>query len=123
MANRHRGEIDAKFDGREYTLCLTLGALAELEDAFGADDLLELTERFQGGRFKSRDLTRIIGAGLRGGGHNLTDEDVSDLRPEGGLTGLASIVTLLLSITFGGEEDANRGRPPKTSGGPPVNPI
>ncbi|MEP0519658.1 MAG: gene transfer agent family protein [Hyphomicrobiales bacterium] len=123
MANRHRGEIDAKFDGREYTLCLTLGALAELEEAFGADDLLELTERFQGGRFKSRDLTRIIGAGLRGGGHNLTDEDVSDLRPEGGLTGLARMVTLLLSITFGSNEDGNRGHSPNMSDGQPSNPI
>jgi hypothetical protein len=38
-ANRHRGEIEARFDGKPYRLCLTLGALAELEDAFAADDL------------------------------------------------------------------------------------
>ncbi|MFK8034283.1 MAG: gene transfer agent family protein [Hyphomicrobiales bacterium] len=123
MANRHRGEIDAKFDGREYTLCLTLGALAELEDAFGADDLLDLTDRFQGGRFKARDLTRIIGAGLRGGGHSLTDEDVSDMRPEGGLTGLARLVTRLLSITFGNTETQDE---PRHENGPKdasVNPI
>lgn len=123
MANRHRGEIDAKFDGREYTLCLTLGALAELEDAFGADDLLDLTDRFQGGRFKARDLTRIIGAGLRGGGHSLTDDDVSDMRPEGGLTGLARLVTRLLSITFGSSETPDE---PRHENGPKdasVNPI
>lgn len=123
MANRHRGEIDATFDGREYTLCLTLGALAELEDAFGADDLLELTERFQGGRFKARDLTRIIGAGLRGGGHNLTDEDVSDLRPEGGLTGLARLVTLLLSITFGSSDVQDSTEQKKPLKDTPSNPI
>jgi hypothetical protein len=39
MANRHRGEIEAVLDGRPRTLCLTLGALAELEAAFGAQDL------------------------------------------------------------------------------------
>lgn len=119
MANRHRGEIDATFDGREYTLCLTLGALAELEDAFGADDLLDLTDRFQGGRFRARDLTRIVGAGLRGGGHSLTDEDVSDMRPEGGLPGLAKLVAQLLSITFGGSSD----KIPKDVKGNTANPI
>lgn len=123
MANRHRGEIDATFDGRKYTLCLTLGALAELEDAFGADDLLDLTDRFQGGRFRARDLTRIIGAGLRGGGHNLTDEDVSDMRTDGGLTGLARLVTQLLSITFGAGETGDvkpRENPPKKASSNPI---
>ena len=33
MANKHRGEVTARLDGKDYTLCLTLGALAEL-DAF-----------------------------------------------------------------------------------------
>ena len=32
--NRRRGEVAARIDGKDYTLCLTLGALAELEDAF-----------------------------------------------------------------------------------------
>ena len=35
MVNRHRGEIEAILDGKSYRLCLTLGALAELEHAFG----------------------------------------------------------------------------------------
>ena len=48
-------------------------ALAELEDAFGADDLVALTERFATGRLKARDLTRIIGAGLRGAGEAVSD--------------------------------------------------
>lgn len=47
--NRRRGEVAARFDGVEYRLCLTLGALAELEDAFAADDLGQLVERFSGG--------------------------------------------------------------------------
>ena len=68
MANRHRGEIEAELGGARHTLVLTLGALAELEDAFGADDLGALTERFASGRLKARDLTRIIAAGLRGAG-------------------------------------------------------
>ncbi|MBZ0139192.1 MAG: gene transfer agent family protein, partial [Pseudorhodoplanes sp.] len=60
MANRHRGEIEAEIGGARRTLVLTLGALAELEQAFGADDLAALAERFAGGRLKARDLIRII---------------------------------------------------------------
>lgn len=40
MVNWHRGEIEATLDGKSYRLCLTLGALAELEQAFGEDDML-----------------------------------------------------------------------------------
>ena len=70
MANRHRGEISATLDGRERTLCLTLGALAELEAAFGADDLVALASRFESGRLSARDIVRIIGCGLRGAGES-----------------------------------------------------
>lgn len=77
MANRHRGEIEAEIGGVRRRLVLTLGALAELEDAFGADDLVALTERFGAGRMKARDLTRIIGAGLRGAGESVSDDEVA----------------------------------------------
>ncbi|WP_369123161.1 GTA-gp10 family protein, partial [Escherichia coli] len=40
MPNRHRGEIEAILDGERMTLVLTLGALAELEQAFGGEDML-----------------------------------------------------------------------------------
>ena len=49
MGNARRGDVDAVFDGKNYTLRLTLGALAELETAFGADDLVGLVGRFEGG--------------------------------------------------------------------------
>ena len=55
MANRHRGEIEANIGGARRRLVLTLGALAELEDAFGAEDLVALTERFGSGRLKARE--------------------------------------------------------------------
>ncbi len=61
MPNLHRGEIEAEIGGRPRRLVLTLGALAELEAAFGADDLVALAERFGSGRLKARDLIRIIG--------------------------------------------------------------
>lgn len=102
--NRRRGEIAAKFDGETRLLCLTLGALAELESAFGVDDLVELAERFEAGKLSAGDIIRIVGAGLRGAGNRLSDEDVADMSTEGGAAGFARIATELLWLSFGGAE-------------------
>ena len=101
MANPHRGEISASFEGEEKVLCLTLGALAELEARLGAGDLVGLSERFSSGRVTARDLTAIIGAGLRGGGNAVTDDDLARMTIEGGLRGAAEIAARLLRATFG----------------------
>ncbi|WPZ14139.1 gene transfer agent family protein [Nitratireductor rhodophyticola] len=103
--NRRRGEVAARIDGRDYTLCLTLGALAELEDAFAADDLGELAKRFSSGRLSARDMLRVIAAGLRGGGHAVSEEDVRAMRCDEGAAGFARIVSGLLMATFGGSEE------------------
>ncbi|MDS7596547.1 gene transfer agent family protein [Agrobacterium tumefaciens] len=101
-ANRHRGEIEALIDGERRILCLTLGALAELETAFAADDLTALARRFVGGRMKAEDMIRVIGAGLRGAGNVFSDEDVAAATVDGGIAGYASIVADLLIATFAG---------------------
>ena len=102
--NRRRGETAAKFDGETRLLCLTLGALAELESAFGVDDLVELAQRFEAGKLSAGDIIRIVGAGLRGAGNRLTDEDVAEMSTEGGAAGFARIATELLWLSFGGAE-------------------
>jgi len=101
MANRHRGEIEAEIGGGKHTLVLTLGALAELEDAFGAEDLVALTERFGSGRLKARDLIRIIGAGLRGAGESVRDDEVAAMAVDGGAQGYVRIAAELIAATFG----------------------
>jgi hypothetical protein len=100
MANKHRGEIAAELGGRQRTLVLTLGALAELESALGADDLVALAERFGSGRLSARDLTRIIGAGLRGAGEAITDDEVAAMTAEGGAAGFVKIAAELIAATF-----------------------
>ncbi|CEG08463.1 hypothetical protein BN961_01878 [Afipia felis] len=102
MANSHRGEIEALLGDRMRTLVLTLGALAELESAFGADDLMALAERFGTGRLSARDLVRIIAAGLRGAGESVSDDEVAALRVEGGVTGYVRIAADLIAATFDG---------------------
>jgi hypothetical protein len=98
MANQHRGEIEATLGCKRYTLCLTLGALAELEHAYGGVDLIALAERFE--RLSATDAVRILGAGLRGGGNEISDEDVAKLQFEGGAAGALAICAKLLSATF-----------------------
>jgi hypothetical protein len=101
MANRHRGEIEAEIGGARRKLVLTLGALAELEDAFGARDLPALAERFASGRLKALDLTRIIGAGLRGAGEAVSDDDVARMEAPDGAQGYVRIASDLIAATFG----------------------
>jgi hypothetical protein len=103
MPNRHRGEIEAELGGERRTLVLTLGALAELESAFGADDLVALAERFERGRMSARDAIKVIGAGMRGAGADISDEEVSRLAAPGGAAGYVKIVSELLAATFGSE--------------------
>ena len=119
MANKRRGEVAIRLDGRERNLCLTLGALAELEAAFGAGDLLALAERFDGGRLSARDLVRVIGCGLRGAGEAVSDEEVAAMRAEGGAAGLAHAAVELITLTFGAE--AQGENPPQPRG--PSRPL
>jgi Phage tail tube protein, GTA-gp10 len=101
MANRHRGEIEAELGGTKYTLILTLGALAEIEHACGGEDILAIIERFEMGRISASDAIRVIGAGLRGAGNDISDAEVSKLSVAGGAAGCFHIVAELLKATFG----------------------
>lgn len=100
--NRHRGEVGAVIDGCPQTLCLTLRSLAELEDAFGVDDLGALSQRFAKG-VSATDVATIIAAGLRGSGADVSADSVAAMRFEGGAAGAAQLCTDLLNATFGGE--------------------
>ncbi|MGZ9098279.1 MAG: GTA-gp10 family protein [Brevundimonas sp.] len=64
-ANGARGEVVAMLAGSERRLCLTLGALAEIETGLGLDGLSGLAERMRA--LSARDLTVVLAALLRGG--------------------------------------------------------
>ncbi len=110
MVNRHRGEIEAELGGKRYTLCLTLGALAEIEHAYGGEDLLAIAERFEQGRIKATDAIRVIGAGLRGAGNDIDDTTVSSLQVNGGAAGYLRIVADLLKATFAVEDSPTKNQ-------------
>jgi len=101
MVNALRGEVEAVIDGQNYTLCLTLGALAELEAALHSNDLNGLAERFENGRVSARDLIAIIGAGLRGAGNPVSNEDLARMSIDGGASRAAQLAASLLAAAFG----------------------
>ena len=100
MVNAVRGEIAAELDGKTWTLCLTLGALANLESALEVDDLSMLTNKFSSGKLSSTDLLKIIHAGLNGGGHTISETEVANMKVESGISGYVSIAARLLEATF-----------------------
>ncbi len=109
--NRFRGEIEAEIGGARRRLRLTLGALAELETAFGASDLGALAERFQSGRLSARDILLIVAAGLRGGGADLSDADVAAMPIDGGLPAFVRLAADLVAATFS-DPEGDAPRPP-----------
>ena len=58
--NAARGEVLLEIDGRPRRLCVTLGALAELEGAFDVASLAELGERLA--QLTASDLITVIAA-------------------------------------------------------------
>jgi hypothetical protein len=117
MPNARRGEVALQLGDRRYTLCLTLGALAELEEAFGVGDLMALAERFGEGRLSSRDLLALLAIALRGGGHSMSDADVAELPLCDGLAPVAAAIADLLVATFGGEAAAPNPPQPQDATG------
>jgi hypothetical protein len=70
LANIARGESLLVVDGVTRRLCLTLGALAELEGAFEADGFAELARRL--GQLSANDMVVVLAALLNGGGEPMT---------------------------------------------------
>ncbi|MFN7179751.1 GTA-gp10 family protein [Hyphomonas sp.] len=64
--NGARGEVGLMIGGTERRLCLTLGALAELEAAFGCSRISELEARLRAS--SAADMQVVLAALLRGGG-------------------------------------------------------
>lgn len=104
MANRHRGEVDLALAGETITLRLTLGALAEVEAAFGATDLAALGERLGQGRLSAADLIRFLAAAVRGAGNKMTDRDFADRVSASDLPACITALHQLFALTFGDGE-------------------
>ena len=75
--NAARGEVTAPLAGQHRRLCLTLGALAQMEAAFGVSSWQALAERL--GKLAAQDLIVVLQALLRGGGEEETAQKLPEL--------------------------------------------
>ncbi|WP_029087914.1 GTA-gp10 family protein [Brevundimonas aveniformis] len=64
--NAARGEAEVVIDGERVRLCLTLGALAEIEAALNVEGVSGLVERLR--TLRSGDLAAVLSALISGGG-------------------------------------------------------
>ncbi|MEM9250090.1 MAG: gene transfer agent family protein [Pseudomonadota bacterium] len=100
MANPLTGEVSLVLDGERRIAKLTLGALAELEDALGEVSLVEVVERFEAGRHRSSDVLALVVAGLRGGGWRGSAEDLLSADIQGGPLEASRVAASLLVAAF-----------------------
>ena len=100
MANPFAGEVVVWLDGQRHICKLTLGALAELEAALEAGTLIDLVERFEAGRFSTRDVLALVVAGLRGGGWTGTAADLRTVEFGGGPIEAARAAAEMLARAF-----------------------
>jgi len=100
MANPFHGEVELGLEGRRYKLRLTLGALAELEEALQSESLMEMLQRFESGAFSAHDLLALLGAGVRGGGLEMADAELARMAIDGGAVAAAQAAARLLKLAF-----------------------
>ena len=75
LVNTARGEVLLEIDGAPRRLCVTLGALAELEAAFDVGSLAELGERL--GQLTASDLITVLSALTAGGGESMSAAELA----------------------------------------------
>lgn len=100
MSNPFAGEVELVVDGVARRCRLTLGALAEMEAGLGGESLVALIERFEAGRFSSRDVMALVVAGLRGGGWDVRAADLVAADIAGGPVAAARAAALMLARAF-----------------------
>jgi hypothetical protein len=99
LHNQARGEVLLAIDGRERRLCVTLGALAELEAAFDVISLAELGERLA--HLTAADLLIVIAALTAGGGEAMNTAALANARIDARAAALA--VAEAFRAAFGDE--------------------
>jgi len=94
--NRARGEVLLSVGGREVRLCLTLGALAELEAAFDVVSLAELAERLA--QLTAADLIIVLATLVKGGGEALSAAELAgaDIDPKAAAAAVADAFRVAL---------------------------
>lgn len=99
FANRYRGEVVARINGRRRRMQLTLSALAQLETCYGDKDILSLIDGFDRTGLHYDDAENIVRAALVATDNPLAD-DGAPLDVERGEAGLLALASELIGRAF-----------------------
>ena len=100
-----RGSVTVMLNGREVRLLMTLGALAEIEEKLNVDNINEALAFVGTGKVSA--IMVIFAALARGGGTELTDEEIAAFN----FLEVADALTRALDSSFPAEEDADAAGP------------
>lgn len=111
MINSKRGEVLWSFAGENHRLCLTFGALAELEHHFETAGMAALSERLSRGALSAEDVVALLVAGLRGGHEKLTRQDILHMPLADALPSALPAIAAMLEAAFGASTTEAAGEP------------
>lgn len=109
-AKKRRGETEFTADGVTYKLCMTLGAMDEIETIFELASITDLSEVFANNKVKVGQLIGLLGALIRGGGHDISDETVRGFD----LTAVEAFAAAMDAINAQGGDDTSKKPKAKT---------
>lgn len=85
--NGVRGEVSLDVAGQKRVLCLTLGALAEIESAFGCESLADLQARMR--RLTAAELLQLVSILMKGAGEHVEPDELARLNIQPAAAALA----------------------------------
>jgi hypothetical protein len=114
MTNTVRGDSQLVAGGKSLVMRLTLGALADIENGLGLGNLGDIAERMKSPA--TRDIAVVASALLRGGGFDLSPEDVLGLE-----TDVGSLVEAITGAFGSATPAASTAAPAPLAGTPSSN--
>ncbi len=112
MTNTVSGAVGFLANGEQFTMKLTLGALAEIENALNVKSLSDVGTLLK--QFGSSDVASVAAALLRAGGHTVTANDVLALPVDlgtviGAIGDAFSVASGKTSVPLAGSAVSNSG--------------
>lgn len=114
MTNPFRGELEVKLGNQTYKTRLTVDACIRIETALNMS-LVKLATRLSEGDLMLSEISVILSSAIKGGGNNVTQEQVNKIIYESGLSeGLRCCGEVLANVLSGGatnEEEPTEKKP------------
>ena len=99
MANPLKGQVELELAGQIYKARLTIEAIMSIENALGSS-LLKLASKMSDGDVGVTEIVNILHPGLRGGGNDLSMQQVMQIVDDAGIVASTVAISNLLGQTL-----------------------